>query len=99
MIPVLSTSKLEIYSNMLTTDNTKHRFKNSKINKYRSTVNKLISKVSRQKNKKRTIENYLFGSTCFVGPTPRYFHEDRCKYEMIPRPYRDFKLNYIVHDI
>ena len=58
-----------------------------------------MSKVSCTNNKKRKVENYLFGSTCFIGPSPRYWNPAWNKFLMIPRPYKYYKPWMPVHEI
>ena len=74
-------------------------FRSFSIDQYIETMHSLICNVSCIKNKKRNIENYVLGSTCFAGPSPRYWHEEKGKHSMIPRPYKSYKPQSLVHSV
>ena len=74
----------------------KHKFISFRKMNYIKTIHSLICNISCSNNKKRNIENYVLGSTCFGGPSPRYWHEEKEKHSMIPRPYKDYKPESLV---
>ena len=44
-------------------------------------------------NKKRSIANYMHGSTIFVSKYPKYWNTYHQKYSMLPRPYKRCQTN------
>ena len=69
----------------------KHKFNKFTQDNYINTFKVLMEHVQCENNKKRKVENYLFGSTCYAGSSPRYYDEDKPGYRMIPRPYKHYK--------
>ena len=79
--------------------NYNHEFERLHEKKYLKTFRKLIKHLICVKNEKRTIENYCIGSTCFAGPSPRFYNEDRVHHSMIPHPFKNSMPNSMVHTI
>ena len=60
---------------------------------YETTLKKLMSVAYKKYNKKRSIANYMLGSTIFVSKYPKFWNPYRKKYSMLPRPYKSCQTN------
>ena len=66
---------------------------------YKATLKKLMSVAYKQYNKKRSIANYMLGSTIFVSQYPKFWNEYDKTYSMLPRPYKNCQINGKAKDI
>ena len=77
----------------------KHGFQLFHVKNYLKTLQMLIKHLKKENNKKRAIENYCIGSTCFAGPAPRFWNEDRVHHSMIPHPFKHSMPDAMAHSI
>ena len=75
----------------LLNDKNKNYYNNLSKMGYKGTLKKLMSVAYKQYNKKRSIANYMLGSTIFVSQYPKFWNEYDQTYLMLPRPYKIVK--------
>ena len=74
-------------------DENKFYFKPLAIKNYESTLDELMSVAYKEYNKKRSITNYMLGSTIFVSQYPKFWNPYHQKYSMLQRPYKTCQTN------